>query len=425
MNEIRCKLNGGSVMFCIPSKVWLNRMYVFKRTNRLLFFLQQFIFLFLFCCFFGGYANHAEAEDQSIPFGPPSGIFFPTDSQSVGVPVNENAINRTIPYTESTPLLYTKMGHLTKIFLPSPPMDIACSRQSDFTFIVQAHLNLIIIKPRRHYATADLTIFTEQATYDFSLHETPGEPWDSRIYVQDPYKNNNAPINGNEELAVEDLVRMVYSGYRNPKYQYVPLDFREPNTEYPFSDPLTKRNCNIKLKRVLSVMKTGVSVYWFEIKNLGIPKNVLKRQRITGDFAIADNSFFMKNLISVVFPGFAKDSISTLEEGNVLYIFAIVKEKAIPKTVTLKFSLIGETNVPLIANLATGDGNVIAPKQTDTEKARKKYEQAVKDGKLPPNMTPDEAQEFINTENNIQQPDNNIPQPQFEKVDEVNIVFPE
>ena len=40
-------------------------------------------------------------------------------------------------------------------------------------------------------------------------------------------------------------------------------------------------------------------------------------------------------------------------------------------------------------------------------------------------MTPDEAQEFINTENNIQQPDNNIPQPQFEKVDEVNIVFPE
>lgn len=318
---------------------------------------------------------------------------------------NPNAHTREIVFRGEPVDIFTKIDMVTQIVLPSPPVMVNIGKQDAFTLEVIPEFNSVFVKPLRQVEKTNIIVTTQNgAVYLFILKENPWAPWDIRCEIKDPHRKVTAQN-------TQSVVNMLYTGRREPEFQFTVMDMRSPNSSAYVYDPLTRMGCSITLKRALAIPQQNVTAYWVVFKNI-LPRDTVLP---TSSYSISERSVWTQEIDKVALQGFKNgDNYPLLNKGDSANMFIFVRGNKVPENFKFRFSLMGAKNLPvdviLPTNIKTETTTVKAEKTVD-ERLQEYYNELVRQGKITPMETDlvDKTNKSENSEQNAGQGNGNTP----------------
>ena len=318
---------------------------------------------------------------------------------------NPNAHTREIVFRGEPVDIFTKIDMVTQIVLPSPPVMVNIGKQDAFTLEVIPEFNSVFVKPLRQVEKTNIIVTTQNgAVYLFILKENPWAPWDIRCEIKDPHRKVTAQN-------TQSVVNMLYTGRREPEFQFTVMDMRSPNSSAYVYDPLTRMGCSITLKRALAIPQQNVTAYWVVFKNI-LPRDTVLP---TSSYSISERSVWTQRIDKVALQGFKNgDNYPLLNKGDSANMFIFVRGNKVPENFKFRFSLMGAKNLPvdviLPTNIKTETTTVKAEKTVD-ERLQEYYNELVRQGKITPMETDlvDKTNKSENSEQNAGQGNGNTP----------------
>lgn len=318
---------------------------------------------------------------------------------------NPNAHTREIVFRGEPVDIFTKIDMVTQIVLPSPPVMVNIGKQDAFTLEVIPEFNSVFVKPLRQVEKTNIIVTTQNgAVYLFILKENPWAPWDIRCEIKDPHRKVTAQN-------TQSVVNMLYTGRREPEFQFTVMDMRSPNSSAYVYDPLTRMGCSITLKRALAIPQQNVTAYWVVFKNI-LPRDTVLP---TSSYSISERSVWTQGIDKVALQGFKNgDNYPLLNKGDSANMFIFVRGNKVPENFKFRFSLMGAKNLPvdviLPTNIKTETTTVKAEKTVD-ERLQEYYNELVRQGKITPMETDlvDKTNKSENSEQNAGQGNGNTP----------------
>ena len=318
---------------------------------------------------------------------------------------NPNAHTREIVFRGEPVDIFTKIDMVTQIVLPSPPVMVNIGKQDAFTLEVIPEFNSVFVKPLRQVEKTNIIVTTHNgAVYLFILKENPWAPWDIRCEIKDPHRKVTAQN-------TQSVVNMLYTGRREPEFQFTVMDMRSPNSSAYVYDPLTRMGCSITLKRALAIPQQNVTAYWVVFKNI-LPRDTVLP---TSSYSISERSVWTQGIDKVALQGFKNgDNYPLLNKGDSANMFIFVRGNKVPENFKFRFSLMGAKNLPvdviLPTNIKTETTTVKAEKTVD-ERLQEYYNELVRQGKITPMETDlvDKTNKSENSEQNAGQGNGNTP----------------
>ena len=318
---------------------------------------------------------------------------------------NPNAHTREIVFRGEPVDIFTKIDMVTQIVLPSPPVMVNIGKQDAFTLEVIPEFNSVFVKPLRQVEKTNIIVTTQNgAVYLFILKENPWAPWDIRCEIKDPHRKVTAQN-------TQSVVNMLYTGRREPEFQFTVMDMRSPNSSAYVYDPLTRMGCSITLKRALAIPQQNVTAYWVVFKNI-LPRDTVLP---TSSYSISERSVWTQGIDKVALQGFKNgDNYPLLNKGDSANMFIFVRGNKVPENFKFRFSLMGAKNLPvdviLPTNIKTETTTVKAEKTVD-ERLQEYYNELVRQGKITPMETDlvDKTNKSENSEQNAGQGNGSTP----------------
>ena len=243
---------------------------------------------------------------------------------------NPNAHTREIVFRGEPVDIFTKIDMVTQIVLPSPPVMVNIGKQDAFTLEVIPEFNSVFVKPLRQVEKTNIIVTTQNgAVYLFILKENPWAPWDIRCEIKDPHRKVTAQN-------TQSVVNMLYTGRREPEFQFTVMDMRSPNSSAYVYDPLTRMGCSITLKRALAIPQQNVTAYWVVFKNI-LPRDTVLP---TSSYSISERSVWTQGIDKVALQGFKNgDNYPLLNKGDSANMFIFVRGNKVPENFKFRFSL--------------------------------------------------------------------------------------
>jgi hypothetical protein len=348
------------------------------------------------------------AAKKSVPkptYPPQEGEFYPISNKAYPEKVaNPSAHTRVASFSGKPLDIFTQIDMVTQLVFPAPPLLVNIGRPEGYVVEVIPEFNAIFLKPRAEVEMTNLIVTTAQGTYTFILKESPWKPWDIRVQVIDPYRNVKA-------ADPYTLTWMAYYGKRPAEMQFVPIDMRTPNATTYVYDPLSKMGCRMALRRAVNLPRSGKSIYWLEFQNV-LPPDVREGQS-AGSYAIDERGVWARGLESVILPNPGNASLPIMGKGDRVHMFLVVKESAIPASLTVRFMLHGSRQLPIQAVFKTGDANALRPMDTTDQRLTDMYNKMVENGTIQPGTAPVQAVPAAGTQDagQVAPPEPGVPAP--------------
>ena len=292
---------------------------------------------------------------------------------------NPNAHTREIVFRGAPVDIFTKIDMVTQIVLPSPPVMVNIGKQDAFTLEVIPEYNSVFVKPLRQVEKTNIIVTTQNGgVYLFILKENPWAPWDIRCEIKDPHRKVTAQN-------TQSVVNMLYTGRREPEFQFTVMDMRTPNSSAYVYDPLTRMGCSITLKRALAIPNQNVTAYWVVFRNI-LPRDTVLP---VSSYSISERSVWTKGIDKVALQGYKNgDNYPLLNKGDSANMFIFVRGNKIPNNFKFRFSLMGAKNLPvdviLPTNIKSADTTKLKKEKTVDERLQEYYEELVREGKIEP-----------------------------------------